>query len=56
MIDPIMSVWDSMALIPVIRGAGGTITDYYGNDPVAGKSIIAAGSAEVHREVIKILN
>ena len=56
MIDPIMSVWDSMALIPVIRGAGGTITDYYGNDPVAGKSIIATGSAEVHREVIKILN
>jgi myo-inositol-1(or 4)-monophosphatase len=56
MIDPIMSIWDSMALIPVIRGAGGTITDYHGNDPVAGKSIIAAGSAEIHKEVIKILN
>jgi histidinol phosphatase-like enzyme (inositol monophosphatase family) len=56
MIDPIMSIWDSMALIPVIRGAGGTITDYQGNDPVAGKSIIAAGSIEVHKEVIKILN
>jgi myo-inositol-1(or 4)-monophosphatase len=56
MIDPVMSVWDSMALIPVIRGAGGTITDYQGNDPVAGKSIIAAGSAGVHKEVIKILN
>ena len=37
MIDPIMSVWDSMALIPVIRGAGGTITDYHGNDPVSGQ-------------------
>jgi histidinol phosphatase-like enzyme (inositol monophosphatase family) len=56
MIDPIMSVWDSMALIPVIQGAGGTITDYQGKHPSAGKSIIAAGSAEVHREVIKILN
>jgi histidinol phosphatase-like enzyme (inositol monophosphatase family) len=56
MIDPIMSVWDSMALIPVIQGAGGTITDYQGKDPAAGKSIIAAGSAEVHKEVIKILN
>ena len=56
MIDPEMSIWDSMALIPVIRGAGGTITDYQGNDPVAGKSIIAAGSAEVHKEVINILN
>jgi myo-inositol-1(or 4)-monophosphatase len=56
MIDPIMSVWDSMALIPVIRGAGGTITDYHGKDPIAGNSIIAAGSAEVHKEVIRILN
>jgi histidinol phosphatase-like enzyme (inositol monophosphatase family) len=56
MIDPEMSVWDSMALIPVIRGAGGTITDYSGNDPVSGKSIIAACSEEVHGQVIKILN
>ena len=28
MIDPIMSVWDTMALIPIINGAGGIITDY----------------------------
>jgi histidinol phosphatase-like enzyme (inositol monophosphatase family) len=55
MIDPIMSVWDSMAVIPVIRGAGGIITDYNGNDPVKGNSIIAA-SGEIHGEVIKILN
>jgi len=55
MIDPIMSVWDLMALIPIIRGAGGTITDYHGNDPVTGSSIVAA-SNNIHREVIRILN
>ncbi len=55
MIDPVMSVWDSMALIPVIKGAGGVITDYQGNDPVTGTSIIAA-SAGIHSEVIKALN
>lgn len=55
MIDPIMSVWDLMALIPIIRGAGGIITDYHGKDPVTGSSIIAA-SPKVHGEVIKILN
>jgi len=55
MIDPIMSVWDSMALIPVVRGAGGIITDYQGNDAVKGTSIIAAGPA-IHSEVIKALN
>lgn len=55
MIDPIMSLWDLMALIPIIRGAGGIITDYHGNDPVHGTSIIAAAS-DIHDEVIKILN
>jgi myo-inositol-1(or 4)-monophosphatase len=55
MIDPIMSVWDSMALIPIVRGAGGTITDYEGNDPVNGKSIVAS-SPKIHSEVISILN
>ncbi len=55
MIDPIMNVWDLMALIPIIRGAGGTITDYYGNDPLKGNSIVATGS-KIHKEVIELLN
>ncbi len=55
MIDPVMSIWDSMALIPVIRGAGGIITDYSGNDAVSGSSIIAS-VPELHKEVIKVLN
>ncbi len=55
MVDPIMSVWDSMALIPVVRGAGGVITDFNGNDPAKGKSIIAA-SSEIHSKIIKSLN
>ena len=55
MIDPVMSLWDLMALIPVVRGSGGIITDYQGNDPVKGTSIIAASPA-IHSEVIKALN
>jgi len=55
MIDPVMSVWDSMALIPVIKGAGGIITDYQGNNPIKGNSIVAAGPV-IHSEVISILN
>lgn len=54
MIDPIMSVWDRMALIPVIRGAGGIITDMNGDDPVKGTSIVAS-SKGIHSELIKIL-
>ncbi|MCH7827472.1 MAG: histidinol-phosphatase [Bacteroidetes bacterium] len=55
MVDPIMSPWDSLPLIPIIKGAGGVITDYQGNDAVKGKSIIASNSV-IHSEVIKSLN
>lgn len=55
MIDPIMSQWDLLPLIPIMNGAGGVITDYKGNDPVKGNSIIAASDG-IHREVISILN
>ncbi|HYD83238.1 MAG TPA: histidinol-phosphatase, partial [Opitutus sp.] len=30
MLDPVMNPWDIAALVPVIRGAGGTITDWSG--------------------------
>ena len=55
MIDPIMNIWDSSAVIPIIRGAKGIITDYHGNDAVKGESIIAA-SPEIHQEILRMLN
>jgi myo-inositol-1(or 4)-monophosphatase len=55
MIDPIMSPWDLLPLIPIVRGAGGVITDYQGNDPIKGKSAIAT-SGQIHKEVISVLN
>ncbi len=55
MLDPIMSVWDLMALIPVIEGAGGRITDWQGNDAVTGKSAIATAGT-IHDEVVRAVN
>ncbi|MEM9157873.1 MAG: inositol monophosphatase family protein [Verrucomicrobiota bacterium] len=55
MVDPIMNPWDLMALIPIIRGAGATITDWQGDNPAKGESIIAANS-DLHEEIKSILN
>lgn len=55
MIDPIMSIWDLMALIPIIKGAGGVITDYHGKDAATGNSTVA-GNKKLHPEVIRLLN
>jgi histidinol phosphatase-like enzyme (inositol monophosphatase family) len=54
MTDPIMNPWDLLPLIPIIRGAGGVITDWQGNDPVHASSSVAA-SPLLHGEVIATL-
>jgi len=54
MTDPIMAPWDLLPLIPVLRGAGGIITDWQGNDPVRGSSIVAANPM-LHPQVIELL-
>ena len=53
--DPIMSPWDIAALVPVIRGAGGVITDWQGRDPMGAKSTLAA-HPKLHAEVLRVLN
>jgi histidinol phosphatase-like enzyme (inositol monophosphatase family) len=54
MLDPIMNQWDLIPLIPIIRGAGGVITDWHGGDPVNGNSIVAAGP-DLHPQVLEML-
>lgn len=55
MADPILNPWDLMALIPVIEGAGGRITDWQGGDPITGHGAIAS-SGDIHDALIQALN
>jgi myo-inositol-1(or 4)-monophosphatase len=54
MLDPIMNPWDIAALIPLIRGAGGVITDWQGGAPFPASSTIAA-APELHAQIIAAL-
>jgi myo-inositol-1(or 4)-monophosphatase len=54
--DPIMNPWDIAALIPVIRGAGGVISDWQGNEPYPAESTVAAATPELHQQTIAALN
>ena len=55
MLDPIMNPWDLLPLIPVIRGAGGVITTWTGEDAANGASCVAANET-LHPQVIELLN
>ncbi len=47
--------YDVGGLIPLIEQAGGIVTDWNGGPAEMGGEIIAAGSAEVHRQALAIL-
>lgn len=53
MCDPIMNPWDIAALIPVVEGAGGVITDWKGYSAVGAESIVASATPELHETVLK---
>lgn len=47
--------YDIVALIPIIQGAGGTVTTWAGGDAAGGGRILAAGSAQLHAETLRVL-
>ena len=55
MYDPLMNAWDIAALVPVVRGAGGVITDASGGPAYPAGSALAAASAELHAQVVAAL-
>ena len=54
MLDPIMHLWDIVALVPVIEGAGGKITSWNGGPPLSGNGIIASNGL-LHSQVLRTL-
>jgi len=48
--------WDIAAIVPIIRGAGGIITDWSGQPWRDGDNVIAAGDSRVHAEAVKLLS
>jgi fructose-1,6-bisphosphatase/inositol monophosphatase family enzyme len=57
-IDVAFDPFDYLALVPVIRGAGGVITDWDGNPLTLGSGdrLIAAGDSRIHAQALAILN
>jgi histidinol phosphatase-like enzyme (inositol monophosphatase family) len=55
-VDPKMDIYDFMALVPIINGAGGRITDLHGREPNLSTTSIVASSQLIHENVINTLN
>lgn len=47
--------YDIQALIPIVEGAGGVITNWRGEPAVEGGQVIASGTNELHRQALEVL-
>lgn len=50
-----LNPWDIQPLIPIVKGAGGCITTWEGNDPSKGGRVVATSSASLHEQVLNVL-
>lgn len=53
MVDPYLSAWDAAPMLPVLREAGGTFTDWQGNPTIHGNEAIGTNGA-ILKEVLAI--
>ncbi|PDW03524.1 inositol monophosphatase family protein [Candidatus Viridilinea mediisalina] len=54
-LDPIMSVWDAAALLPILSEAGGTFTDWQGNATIENEEGMSTNGL-VFDEVLRCIN
>ena len=55
-IETKLKSYDIVALVPIVEGAGGVVTDWQGGSPANGGSIVACGDPRLHEQVLKLLN
>jgi histidinol-phosphatase len=53
-VDPLMNVWDAAPLLPILREAGGTYTDWQGNATIDGGEGVATNGA-LYDEVMQLI-
>lgn len=54
-VETALEPYDIQALLPIIREAGGVVTDWAGGDPQWGGHVVAAATAELHEEALAVL-
>ena len=50
-----LNAYDIVALIPIVEGAGGIVTNWEGGDPSKGGAIVAAGDKRAHEQALEAL-
>ncbi len=55
-IDPVLSLWDCLPLIPILEAAGAKISNYHGQNILDDPSSLIAAPPALHEKILKILH
>lgn len=47
-----LNAWDIQPLVPIVRGAGGIVTNWEGTDDLSTGEVIATANASLHEQVL----
>jgi myo-inositol-1(or 4)-monophosphatase len=50
-----LNAYDIQALMPIVRGAGGVVTDWEGGNPSLGGTVLASATQALHSEAMTLL-
>ncbi|MCY4128281.1 MAG: histidinol-phosphatase [Gammaproteobacteria bacterium] len=51
-VENVLKPWDILPLVPIVRGAGGTITNWQGGDDLSEGQVIASANETLHQDVL----
>jgi len=54
-VESSLQPYDIAALIPIVQGAGGVVTNWEGGSAALGGQVVAAGDRRVHEAALKLL-
>lgn len=55
-IERLLQPYDIAALIPIVQGAGGVVTDWSGGSAASGGAVVASANEVIHEQVLELLS
>lgn len=54
-VENVLKPWDILPLVPIVRGAGGMLTNWQGGDDLSAGQVVAAANSTLHEQALACL-
>ena len=54
-VENVLKPWDILPLVPIVRGAGGVLTNWQGGDDLSAGEVVASANPLIHEQALACL-